>query len=452
MKYDIAIIGGGPAGSTAGCLLAKKGLSVILLEKESFPRPHVGESLLPFCYDIFVKLGVLDKMKEKFLRKPGAIFCNKSGEVETTYCFKHVVENPKHLSFHVRRDEFDKMLLDNARSNSVTVHESTRVSKVDISGNEVQLEVEGSNSETDTVTARFVLDASGREGVIARKNNWRRPMEDLDRVAFHSYWNFPEVPDEVKRGLIRIVYLEGDKKGWIWCIPVDNKRISIGVVVDKDSLSGFKDQRTNDKNWAIDFYESEIESSSFISNMLEEATRDEKVWINGDYSYSSKVKYGNNFALIGDSGQFIDPIFSSGVFIAMKTAQIVADVLPEYLNTKDLQLLDKSYDTIANGYETVGKLISMYYNPQMLDFSEMVTSEMGKDENDDFTEFKGAYTMLHYLLAGDFFEKGHIYKEFFESLKDGRKFKRWKSLVNWDKEESGVFYNRDERCGENLHA
>lgn len=444
---DIAIIGGGPAGSTAATLLAKKGYKTILLEKEKFPRHHVGESLLPFCHDIFEKLGVLDEMKKRFLRKPGAVFCDAEGRMETTYCFKNVISKPKHLSFHVRRDEFDNMLLKNSIKYGTSVYQEATVFSVNIEKEDPIIDYKTKTGISQKLKAKFVLDASGREGVLARINKWRVPSKDLDRIAFHSYWDFDKVPQEIKLGMIRIVYLGGKKKGWIWCIPVNSKRISIGLVVDNKSIANYK-KEDNTSSWAKNLYHSELKNSSCVNNILSEAKCDDKIWINGDYSYTSKQKFGANFAMIGDSGQFIDPIFSSGVFIAMKSAKLVSSVLPKYLEDKQIGRLEKVFETISNGYETVEELIKLYYNPDQLNFSSM--GGLNVKSRESFTDFKQSYALLHYLLAGDFFERGHIYKEFFKELKSEKKFNRWKNLVKWDSEKSGVYHKKGENCGEHL--
>lgn len=450
-QYDVVIVGGGPAGSSMANYLVKEGLSIGLFEKEKFPRHHVGESLLPFCYDLFEEMGVMDEMKKRFLRKPGAIFSNHDNSVETTYCFKNVVDQPKHLSFHVRRAEFDKMLLDHAHQSGVDVFEQTTVKKVHLEDHEVNIELKDSEGAEKTVSCKFIIDASGRSGLLANQHNWREPMEGLDRIAFHSYWNYDEIPWAIKQGMIRIIYLEGDKKGWIWCIPVDTHKISIGLVVDHDYFKKRSKEEIDGKRIdKFSFYEEELKTSEYIQSLINHAIRDKQVHVNGNYSYSSKQKFGKRFVLVGDSGQFIDPIFSSGVFIAMKSSQLISKIIPNYLKDMNLAHLKKTFETITNGYETVEELISLYYNPGLLNFSDMgKIDEHGQSNN--FLDFKNGYTLLHYLLAGDFFERGHIYKEFFRSLRDDKTFKRWQSIVKWDQNESGVFYDKMETCGENLH-
>ena len=169
---DVVVIGGGPAGSTVASYLAKKGHSVTVLEKEKFPRIHVGESLLPFCYSLFEELGVLDQMKKRFVRKPTVRFISSDGKTSTNWCFNHVIKDESYLSFQVERSEFDTILLENSRKCGVTVKEQTRVRKVDFDsdGDTFQVYASGANGEEEMYRARFLIDASGRSSFLATKN------------------------------------------------------------------------------------------------------------------------------------------------------------------------------------------------------------------------------------------------------------------------------------------
>lgn len=446
-SYDIAVIGGGPSGSTAASLLAKKGYNVILFEKEKFPRAHVGESLLPFCYPIFEELGVLEEMKKRFVRKPGACFATADGQEETTYCFKNVVDSPMHLSFHVRRAEFDKLLLDNSKKIGVEVKEEYKVKKIDLSNpNQVKINVLDNNNISHDYNANFILDASGRDSFISNKMKTRQPMKDFNRSALHAHWKVDKMPKELESGMVRINYTGGEKKGWIWTIPNDVDQISIGVVLETKYLNEQRKKlaKSNHSDWINDIYIKELSYSSIVNNMISNSKLNTQVWVNADYSYYSTQKYGSNFAMIGDSGQFIDPIFASGVFIAMKTAEIVSKAVSEKLKKKNQDALNKAYIMVKDGYETVSELINIYYNPEILNFANLGTNK--EEKNKRFSDFKGSYALLHYLLAGDFFEKGHIYKDFFKSLRDEKKFSKWQNFVKFDKEESGVFHHHYESC------
>lgn len=433
---DFIIIGGGPAGSTCATKLSKKGYKVTLFEKEKFPRAHVGESLLPFCYNIFKDLGVLEEMEKRFVRKPGVQFTDAKGKNKTTYCFSHILDGPDYLSFHVRRSEFDKMLLDNSIKNGVEVHEETRVKNVDLS-NQDSVNITTINSEGKEIVheAKFLIDASGRDTFVAAKKKTRVPIKGLERTAFHAHWDVDSMPKGIlSEGILRIAYLGGEKQGWIWCIPNDTKRISVGVVLNSAYVNNFRKNFNGDKkNWQNELYLSELKSAGTIWEFLKDADRATQVWVNGDYSYFSTEKYGSNFAMVGDSGQFIDPIFASGVFIALKSAELVTDALDKKFKNGDTKALSRVFEeNIANAYEIVARFIKIYYNPEALDLHQF-----RKYDDSSMQEHKTAFAIVHYLLAGNFFEKAKEYKDFLDSIEDPKIFNRWSNLTKFTPEEQG---------------
>ncbi|PYL37547.1 MAG: alkylhalidase, partial [Verrucomicrobia bacterium] len=178
--HDIIVIGGGPAGSTAATLLARHGHSVLLLERERFPREHVGESLLPFCYSLLKNLGVIEEMKKNFVRKPGVRFIDRDGTTSTTWCFDHIIKNETYLSFQVIRADFDLMLLKNAAKSGVEVREETSVVDADITtaSDSVRVTSLDLTGQKTVHRARFLVDASGRDAFIGAKNGWRKPREE----------------------------------------------------------------------------------------------------------------------------------------------------------------------------------------------------------------------------------------------------------------------------------
>lgn len=428
---DVVVIGGGPSGSTVATLLAQRGHSVTLFERARFPRDHVGESLLPYCYGILEELGVLEETKRTSVRKPGVRFIDVDGRHHTTWCFGHVIKDESHLSFHVRRDRFDEMLLRNAVATGVTVHEETRVRAVDFDGPNdlVEVTAAGPDGTDQTWRGRFVIDCSGRDTFLANRNGWKRAHDDLDRVAISSHWTGVEFNGGLEEGLLQIVYLGGEKKGWIWVIPVGADRVSIGVVANNDH---YKERRTElretgSKDWKLEYYFSELDSSPFVADLVASGTMAQMPVVNGDYSYVSEVKRGANFALVGDAHTFIDPIFASGIFLSMKSAKLVAEAVDEWLTTTPeigTEALDTAYGQIAGAYRLVEKAIRLFYNPTAINFAQAASAEGLIHE-----QHKNALASMHYLLAGDFFSRHEEYSKVIDMLADPSLFEKYKSFI-----------------------
>lgn len=430
---DVLIIGGGPAGSTAATLLAMKGHRVTVLEKEKFPRDHVGESLLPFCYKIFKKLGVLGELTRRYVRKPGVRFIDVDGRHFTTWCFGHVIKDPSHLSFHVIRSEFDHLLLENSRKNGATVKEQTRVTGVELDrpDGEVLVHAVGPRGGKQAYRAKFLMDASGRDTFLANRMKWKKPHAELYRSALSTHWIGGKYVGGIEEGLLQIVYLGGDKKGWIWVIPVGTDRLSIGVVLNHEYIRAQKASFTKRgvSNWMLELYQREIMSSEFVRDIIADARIAMPLMFNGDYSYAvdAEKKYGQNFALIGDASAFIDPIFASGVFLSMKSADLVSDAVHDKLvshNGKGGAGIEKAYSQINGAYALVDKAIRMFYNPLAINFAQVGSAnQLIHDRHEN------ALAIGHYLLAGDFFERHAEYSEFLDLLQDPGLLKRYKSLV-----------------------
>ena len=236
--HDVIVIGGGPAGSTSATWLARQGHKVLLLEREKFPREHVGESLLPFCYPLLEDLGVLEQLKRSFVRKPGVRFIDRDGNISTTWCFDHVIHDETYLSFQVIRGEFDHILLKNAAENGADVREENTVLAADISSAPDAVTVTASDAAgaKTTYKARFLIDASGREAFIGAKAGWRTPREELDRTAIWSHWGDVKLSGGLEEGLSIIIYMGEEQKGWIWVFPLGENRITAGFVAQNSYI------------------------------------------------------------------------------------------------------------------------------------------------------------------------------------------------------------------------
>jgi flavin-dependent dehydrogenase len=429
-QHDVIVAGGGPAGSTAATWLARHGLDVLLLEREKFPREHVGESLLPFCYTLLDDLGVLPELKANFVRKPGVRFIDRDGNASTTWCFSHVIKDKTYLSFQVIRSEFDHILLKNAVRNGVKVREETAVTEADITSasDRVTVTTRNASGQTAVHEARFLVDASGREALIGARNGWRQPRAELDRTAIWSHWGDVQLAGGLEEGLSIIIYMGEQQKGWIWVFPLGEHRITAGFVAQNSYLR--EQQRLLKENgsadWKGDLCLQELMRSEFMRRLLKGSRMLIPMQVNGNYSYEIKNHYGSNYAMVGDARGFIDPIFSSGVFLSIKTSSLVAPAIHRYLSgpAKDAkEELEEVYRKITGAYNFVHRMIKLFYDPHSLTWAQAGAD--GKTHKDH----ENAMAAGHYMLSGDFFESHEKYDEFFKILEDPNHFRRYKRLV-----------------------
>lgn len=429
-KREIVVIGGGPAGSTAAALLARSGHDVLLLDKAKFPREHVGESLLPFCYWLFEDLGVLGELKKHFVRKPGVRFLNADASISTTWCFNHIISDPSYLSFQVARAEFDHILLKNAIRLGAEVRQEVRVKDIDLAGSdgEVMLRSVDAQGNERVHRARFLVDASGRDAIVGAKYGWRKVREELDRTAVWSHWGGVKLKGGLEEGLSLILYMGEEQKGWIWVFPLDVDRITAGFVAQNSYI---RDQRhrflsAGSANWEHDLCMQELTRSPLVCELLDGAERKMQMMVNGNYSYEVKNHFGPNYAMIGDARGFVDPIFSSGVFLSMKTAFLVSEALHFQLTGSingENPLMKVAYEKVTGAYNFVHRMIRLFYNPHALTWAEV-----GAD-GQSHKRHETAMAAGHYMLAGDFFENHEKYNRYFEVLEHPEQFRRYQKVV-----------------------
>jgi flavin-dependent dehydrogenase len=427
-EHDVIAVGGGPAGSTAATLLARSGHDVLVFEKERFPRDHVGESMLPFCFPLFEDLGVLDELRKRFVRKPGVRFLHRDGATATSWCFGHVIHDESYLSFQVNRAPFDQILLNNSRRVGAEVYEGTKVESVDLCDpGRVVVETVGGNGERRSHSARFLIDASGRDALVGTRNGWRKPREELDRTALWSHWTGVEMAGGLEEGLSLIIYMGEEKKGWIWVFPLAEDRVTVGVVMNNAYMreqSGLL-RRQGSKDWRLDLCMQELNRSPFVRELLEGAERALPIQVNGNYSYEVENHFGANYAMIGDARGFIDPIFSSGVFLSIKTAYLVTDALQAMLagDPAAEERMAQAYEKVTGAYNFVHRMIRLFYNPHAVTWAEV------GEEGEVHRAHQSAMAAGHFMLSGGFFEEHHRFNRFFDLLEEPRSFHHYARTV-----------------------
>src|SRR6266705_2622988 len=320
--YDVAIIGGGPAGSTAAALLARASRRVIVFEREKFPRFHIGESLLPFSMKAFTRLGLHEKfLRAGFMKKFGGEIIGACSENGTMFYFKDDYRSQTDHAYQVTRGDFDKVLLDHARESGAHVHEQTAVDGIDFSHDGIQLGVR-SDGSFRSVRARYLVDASGRNSVLGRQFKIKKNYDHLQKLSIFAHYEGVWRRDGID-GTLTVLVRAVDR--WFWLIPLTAERTSVGVVLDSATFRKSKQR-------AEDFLEQALAEQPTIGKRITNARRVTKVYLEADFSYRSARLYGDRWLLAGDAAGFIDPIFSSGVFLAVFSGEKCADVLNEVLD------------------------------------------------------------------------------------------------------------------------
>ncbi len=400
MDYDALILGGGPAGSTCAALLAEQGHRVLVLEKTTFPRYHVGESLMPFCWFTLDRLGVTARMDEiGFQHKKSVQFATTDGRISAPFYFFQHLDHPAATTWQVERETFDTMLLDNARSKGAEVRESTTALDFlkDDNGRVLGVKARTGDEDAFEVTAKVTLDCTGRDALYQRKHGTRKRDPKLNKVSIWTLFRGAKRDPGLDEGATTIAYLpEG---GWFWNIPLRDDIVSSGIVAERDYL--YRDTRD-----PAEIYAREIENNAWIKEHLSEGEQFGKYWVTGEYSYRAEHCATDGLVLVGDAFAFLDPVFSSGVFLALKSGEMAADATHAALAGEDASAgaFADYGEKLCGHIETMRKIVYAFYDEQF-SFAKLIRQHpdlrpkltdllIGNVDGQDYTDLSNAIAEL----------------------------------------------------------
>jgi flavin-dependent dehydrogenase len=313
--YDVIVAGGGPAGSSVASFLRMRGRSVLVLERERFPRFHVGESLLPYSNPIWQELGVLGAMEERFQRKPGARFVHEGSGAQFTYWFDSAMrEGPTH-AFHVKRADFDQLLLERTRELGTEVHEQTEVTDVRVDADGVTVELRGPDGPR-TERGQLFIDATGRDTFMAGRQRTKAPDPLITtNVSLNCMYSGVARESGLEDGHVIIGLFDG---GWYWVIPFRDGDTSVGFVLEKSFTRVRRGQSV------AEMYAQVLDGLPHLKHLMRDARPCIEPFSEGNWSYTVERTYGDRVLLVGDSAAFVDPLFSTGILLATNAARRAA--------------------------------------------------------------------------------------------------------------------------------
>jgi flavin-dependent dehydrogenase len=394
-NFDTIIIGAGPSGSAASAILAEQGFHVVVLEREKFPRYHIGESLLPFTSFPLKRLGLLDKMRQSaFVKKYSAQFVSPSGKASQPFYFSTRYEPDVAQTWQVLRSEFDMMLMENARAKGAQVLEETTVRElITEDGRTVGVRAQSKSGQPLEFRAPMTLDCSGRDALAPTRLNWRIREPKLNKVAVWTYYRGALRDPGLDEGATTIAYVP--EKGWFWYIPQHRDMVSVGVVAEGKYLTreGVRDPK--------DIFHREVEQNAWIKQHLAQGKPEGRYYLTSEFSWRSRYCAADGLLLAGDAIGFLDPVFSSGVMLALKSGVLAADAIAAAHKAQDFSA-ERFSDYgrfMVEGLENMRKLVYAFYEQTFSfrvltdKYPEMVgpiTDCLSGDVNKDFSKLFAA--------------------------------------------------------------
>ena len=399
-NYDLIVIGGGPAGSTVATLVAEQGHRVLLLERETEPSFKIGESLIPATYWTFKRLGMLEKLRSShFPQKYSVQFYSRTGKASTPFYFFQTNPHESAVTWQVLRSEFDQMLLDNAKEKGVEVLRGVGVREVRFAGDTATgVVTQNANSTRETLHATVIVDSTGQRSLIGRQLNLNTTEPNLKMASLFTHYEGGHRDEGIDTGATLILHTE-TKDSWFWSIPLPYNRTSIGVVGELDYL--LQNRRGADgKLNAQKIFCEELEKCLPLKQRLEGAKQLFPIQATKDFSYRASRIAGNNWVLVGDAFGFLDPVYSTGLFLALKSGEMAADAIIEAFQKNDFSApqLGSFGPAFVKGMEAFRKLVYAFYTKEF-SFARFLSQ---------YPEHQGGIVDI---LSGDVFRKDvtHIF-------------------------------------------
>lgn len=394
-NWDALIIGGGPAGASAASILAEHGHRVLVLEREKFPRYHIGESMIPFTYGPMERLGLIPMMKQSaFQKKYSVQFVAPNGKAsQPFYFFNRYDRETIAQTWQILRSEFDEILLNHARTKGAEVIEEITVKELlwekgDSSQRVVGVRAQAKSLEDVEFRAPITLDCTGKESFTAVRNNWRAKDPYLNKVAVWTYYQGSKREPGLDEGQTTVAMIP--EKGWFWHIPQHNDMVSVGVVAEGKYLTrgGVKDPKT--------IFHREVEENLWIKDHLSIGRQVGDYFITSEYSFHSRHCGCEGLLLVGDAFAFLDPVFSSGLMLALKSGVLAGDAVHEAITARDYSpaRFGDYARFMREGVENMRKLVYAFYDPnfsfkQVIDkypeAADEITDCLSGDVNKDFS-------------------------------------------------------------------
>jgi flavin-dependent dehydrogenase len=357
---DVVVIGGGPAGAVLATFLQRQGHRCLVLESSSFPRYHIGESLIPHTYGTLERLGLLEQLRQShFPVKHSVRFISQSGTETDPFYFSETIDGPGAQTWQVERSEFDEICLKHAQAAGVEVRMKTKVKQVifDESGQATGVVATTDDGTTDEISARVVVDASGRRTIIGSQLGLKTDVPGLDKASIWAYYRGGKRGEGIDAGETTVFMIPD--RGWFWYIPLPDDMVSVGVVAAPEYL--FDESKSFD-----DAFEREVNRCGPLLERLAEAKRESPIRGLRRLAYRNTQLAGDGWVMIGDSAAFLDPIYSSGLFLAMASAELAAGCVHEALEADDVsaEKLGAFAQPLWGGIEVIRRLIYAFYDQE----------------------------------------------------------------------------------------